>query len=374
MAHAPFAPSSAKRWMTCPGSFALSLQYPPEPDSEYAAEGSRLHDVAAKHLLKPATAGTGKEDYAFLKPYLKYARDRILAADVWAVEQHILHDPLLNGTPDLLLYFKAENLLEVVDLKCGAGIPVDPVENAQAMTYAFMALVKMNADGCYPRKIRLTIVQPPISDEPLSWDTDDARIWQHGADVEKAIAQAMAGGAPLVPGEHCRFCRARPSCPALRGEVIEALGVNPLPAVMSMRSLAEWLDRADRLEAWVAELRNFGHKVAGLALAQGSPGIPGWGLKPKRATRQWADEEAVLAIARRRKIKIWQDKLMSPAMAEKAHPNMPEELTAQIVSVSSGTNLVKLKGDEPQAPKALESDAKPMDKLMTNFALLKFRK
>jgi hypothetical protein len=28
-------------------------------------------------------------------------------------------------------------------------------------------------------------------------------------------------------------------------------------------------------------------------------------------------------------------------MAEKAHPNMPAELTEQIVSISSGTNLVK---------------------------------
>jgi uncharacterized protein DUF2800 len=375
MSHAPFAPSSAKRWMTCPGSFALSLQYPEEPDSEYAAEGSRLHEVAAGHLRTPSSNGTSKADYTFLKPYLDYARERILAADVWAVEEHIEHTTLLSGTPDLLLLFEKADMLEVVDLKCGAGIPVDPVENAQAMTYAYMALVKITEDtGRWPGHVRLTIVQPPISDKPLIWDTTADRIWEHGKAAEAAIKQAMAGGAPLVPGEHCRFCRARPSCPALRGEVIEALGVNPLPAVMSMRSLAAWLDRADRLDAWIAGLRDFGHKVAGLALAQGSPGIPGWGLKPKRATRQWADEEAVLAIARRRKIKIWQDKLMSPAMAEKAHPNMPEELTAQIVSVSSGTNLVRLTGDEPQAAKALESEAKPMDKLMTNFALLKFRK
>lgn len=361
--------------MSCPGSFALSLQYPEEPDSEYAAEGSRLHDVAAKHLTSPTSARTSKEDYAFLKPYLDYARKRILAADAYGIEQRIDHSALLNGTPDLLLYFQRERLLEVVDLKCGAGIPVDPVENAQAMTYAYMALAELSqTEGTVPDTVRLTIVQPPISDQPLIWDTTADRIWEHGKAAEAAIAQAMAGGAPLKPGDHCRFCRARPSCPALRGEVIEAMGANPLPAVMSMRTLGEWLDRADRLDAWLAALREHGHKVAGEMLAAGKPGIPGWGLKPKRATRQWADEEAVLAIARRRKIKIWQDKLMSPAMAEKAHPNMPEELTAQIVAVSSGTNLVRLKGDEPQVVKALEPEAKPMDKLMANFELLKYRK
>lgn len=375
MSHAPFAPSSAKRWMTCPGSFALSLQYPEEPDSQYAIEGSRLHAIAAAHLMAPGKAGIAKLDYLFLKPYLEYAYKRILAADVWAVEQHIAYSELLSGTPDLLLYFKRERLLEIVDLKCGSGIPVDPVENAQAMTYAYMALDKMK-DDCgdwTPDKVRLTIVQPPVSTEPLTWDTDANRIWQHGLAVETAIKQAMAGGAPLVPGEHCRFCRARPSCPALRGEVIEALGTG-FPAInMSPGSLAQWLDRADRLEAWVAALREHGHRVAEAALS-GGPGIPGWGLKPKRATRSWADEDAVLEIARRRKIKIWQDKLMSPAMAEKAHPNMPEELTAQIVSVSSGTNLVRLKGDEPQAVQGPESEAKPMDKLMANLNLLQFRK
>ena len=375
MSHAPFAPSAAKRWMSCPGSFALSLQYPEEPESEYAIEGSRLHDVAARHLMGPSLAGTSKEDYTFLKPYLDYARKRIALADAWAVEQHIYHSDLLNGTPDLLLYFKREDLLEIVDLKCGAGIPVDPTENAQAMTYAFMAmheLLKQQTE--YPANVRLTIVQPPISDEPKSWDVPAIRIFEHGTQAQEAIDRAMAGGAPLVPGDHCRFCRARPSCPALRGEVIEAFGQAGYAMPITAASLALWLDRADRIDTWVAALREHGHKVAGELLAQGKPGIPGWGLKPKRATRQWADEDKVLEIARRRKIKIWQDKLMSPAMAEKAHPNMPEELTAQIVSVSSGTNLVRLKGDEPQAVEAPESEAKPMDKLMANLNLLQFRK
>jgi len=98
-------------------------------------------------------------------------------------------------------------------------------------------------------------------------------------------------------------------------------------------------------------------------------------LKPKRATRQWVDEDKVLEIARRRRIKIWQDKLMSPAMAEKAHADLPEELTSLIVAVSSGSNLVKSKGPKTQAPLvALESEAKPMDKLMANFALMKHRR
>jgi len=53
---------------------------------------------------------------------------------------------------------------------------------------------------------------------------------------------------------------------------------------------------------------------------------------------------------------------------------MPEELTACIVAVSSGSNLVKSKGN-PQAPLvALKSEAEPMAPLMANLALLKHRR
>ena len=59
---------------------------------------------------------------------------------------------------------------------------------------------------------------------------------------------------------------------------------------------------------------------------------------------------------------------MSPAMAEKAHPNMPEELTKQIVAVSSGSNLVR--GEATHVIAA--PDAPPMAKLVANLQLKKF--
>jgi hypothetical protein len=92
--------------------------------------------------------------------------------------------------------------------------------------------------------------------------------------------------------------------------------------------------------------------------------------------RLWADEEAVLTIARKRKIKIWQDKLMSPAMAEKEHPNLPEELRSLIIAVSSGTNLVRLKDNEVPVlqVKRPDDDADLMQKQKANIALMKHRR
>jgi hypothetical protein len=208
------------------------------------------------------------------------------------------------------------------------------------LTYAYLAVNKMPAKH-RPRLVMMTVVQPPDEKEPIkSWVTTVEVVMKHGAQAEAAIETALAGQGEYVPGKHCRFCPAKPICPALRGEVIEALG-DVAPKTLPPAALAVWLDRVERMEGFIKSVREVGHDVASKAHSQKVPGIPGWVLKPKRATRSWADDELVLRIARRRKIKIWQDKLMSPAMAEEAHPNLPDELRQQIVAVSSGSNLVR---------------------------------
>jgi hypothetical protein len=369
-AHAPFAPSSATRWLTCTGSFGLGLQLPEAPSSEYADEGTRLHDVAAAYLKEPtdrANPVMSVNDYIFLRPYLDYCMALLLDPDnVWAVEERLEYSALLFGTADLVAV--SQDWLEVVDLKTGAGIMVEPEENDQLLAYAFMAL-KKHYDPAPRKGVRLTIVQPTDEERPVkTWETTVAHVMAWGERAEAAIQAALAGSFDLVPGEHCRFCKAKPVCPKLMGHVVEALPV----VVRELRpdNLAGWLDKADLMQQWLDSLREVAHDLA----CSGHP-IPGYELKPKRTTRSWADEDKVLEIARRRKIKIWQDKLMSPAMAEKAHPKMPEELTSFIVAVSSGSNLVKSKGPKPQAPiVALESEAQPMAKLMANFSLLKHRR
>lgn len=370
--HAIFPPSSAARWMKCTGSFGLSLQIPEPPSSEYAEEGTRLHTVASTYLAPDAVVKIGDEDFDFLKPYFDHAEElrcRVGEEDTFEIEKNIRYSDWLSGTPDLITLIDRQ--MEVVDLKGGFGIMVDPVENEQMLTYAFLALADryatfprltakqlrsyLNDPGWdWPETVTLTIVQPANEAEPVrSWETTVERVLDHGVAIEEAIATALEGRGELVPGDHCRFCRAKAICPKLRGEVVEALTM--LPSTMTPAQLAVWLDRAERMEGFIKSVRELAHDVAATAIEKGTQGIPGWALKPKRATRSWADEEAVLAFARKRKIKIWQDKLMSPAMAEKEHPNLPQELRDQIVSISSGTNLVRGKGpvQVTEAPSSL---------------------
>jgi len=367
--HAPFAPSSATRWLKCQGSFALGLQLPEPPEGPYATEGTRLHDVAAAYLRRHATPRPEVGDQEFLKPYLDHCEALKPRCNRYEIELRQEFSQLLFGTPDFVAI--GPDWLEIVDLKTGAGIMVEPEENDQLLCYAFMVLNQRKS--WQPKVVRLTIVQPTDEDRPVkTWNTSVKHVMAWGARAQAAMQAAIEGSVQLEPGDHCRFCKAKPVCPKLAGHVVEALPV----VVRELRPdrLGYWLEKADLMQQWLDSLREVAHDLA----CSGHP-IPGWELKPKRAVRSWADEEKVAEIARSKRLKIFQPrKLMSPAMAEKAHPNLPEELTSQIVAVSSGANLVKSKGKPQALPVAMESEANPeqakLKNVMGNLALLKYRR
>jgi len=48
--HAPLAPSSAARWVQCPGSVVMSRAFPDAGDSDESAEGTLAHELAAQAL------------------------------------------------------------------------------------------------------------------------------------------------------------------------------------------------------------------------------------------------------------------------------------------------------------------------------------
>jgi Protein of unknown function (DUF2800) len=290
------------------------------------------------------------------------------AAEWYDIEETIKHSPLLFGTPDFIALVR--DTLHVVDLKTGAGVMVSPVENDQALAYAYMALARCKHVGApLPANVVLTIVQPTDEDEPVKhWQTTTANVWAWGAHAEQVMADTVAGNAhEYVPGEHCRWCKAKPVCPKLRGAMV-GLPASLQPAELSPVMTADVLDRADLVLQFIDAVRAHGHDLASRGVH-----VPGWTLKPKRAMRTWADAEQTLKWARRNRYmtEMTEARLLSPAQVEKKDKALYDRIDDQVVSVSSGTNLVR--GNSP-VPVALPEGASKTERLMANFETLKYRK
>jgi len=87
-------------------------------------------------------------------------------------------------------------------------------------------------------------------------------------------------------------------------------------------------------------------------LEEGQP-VGGWKLVPKRATRQWTDDDTAAEWLEAIGVYPLQEpKVISPAVAEKALKKAKIELPADlVVAVSSGNTLAP--GDDPR-PAALQ--------------------
>jgi hypothetical protein len=172
--------------------------------------------------------------------------------------------------------------------------------------------------------------------------------------VDAAVI-AKNPNAPLVPGDHCEFCRAAGTCPALRdytldlaqSEFDDAPGTLPIPADMTPDQLSHILERADVFETWLTAVRARAHLVAETA------GLPGWKLVAKQARRKWTDEvkaaEELVHGFGVEQGSIYETKLKSPAQVEKFLP--PADRKSDVFkklcpAISSGLTLVR--ADNPR--------------------------
>lgn len=266
--HSPLGASGAYRWMICAGSVGLSQGHS-DPESDYAAEGTAAHALAAQCLEegedaweylgaryiaeteefrgyaykseppndKPHGVDVSQEMTDAVQVYLEYIRETFPDRNQgnFFVERRF-HCPSIHeffyGQTDVayLKYVETTGAnagvkyLHVADYKHGAGIVVDANDNPQLMYYAAGMLEDLNAWGAVD-KVKMTIVQPrgfhfdgPIRTAEIS--TADLRAW-----VDYILKPAMdhaLKSTDTKSGDHCRFCPARfRACPQLLRDMNE---------------------------------------------------------------------------------------------------------------------------------------------------------
>jgi hypothetical protein len=362
--------STAKRVINCPGSVALVDQMPPQPSSSYANEGTLLHDTIADILDKgvaPQTYLGRKHAGIELTSDLMEAKllPALAALDEidpnsemeYAVESRVGYGDLLPGvfgSTDLL--GRLGDRAIVLDWKFGDGVAVEVEENAQLLFYAAAALRTPETQWVFKgvSKIELIIVQPP---SVKRWVTTLERVRQFEQDLAAAVRAALKPDAPLMTGDHCRWCTAKPICPLMTG-ALDRLVKAKMDA-LPIDKIAQYLDQVPLVEDFIKDLQQLAHTM----IEEGKT-IPGWKLVNKRATRKWTDEAAAAEWLADKGVEPYEQKVISPAVAEKALKKAKTELPADlVVAVSTGSTLAPESDPRPAVLQLGHTLSKAMAKL-----------
>lgn len=360
--HSSLGASTSSRWLACPGSVNLIDSMPEHvvqasSDSPYAREGSAAHKVAELALTHDQhpdlweghvfydTVVT-EEMINYVSSFVDYVRSRADNAFLWGSERSFALDDLnpprkMWGTTDAWFYFPDEKLLEIADLKFGVGVVVEAKDNPQLRYYALGALLELVRE--YPdmeiEQLRLTIVQPRAAhpDGVIRHDTMTlTELLDFSGDLMDGAERTMDPNAPLVAGEHCRFCPAASICPELKSKALAVAqdefanlpsDVPPEPGTLPADVLGDLLNRAPVLEHWLSALHaeEYRRQMCGES-------VPGRKLVAGRSHRSWADEEATRQFLAEKGVSpnemVKTPKLKSPAQVERmvGKKNLPEHL------------------------------------------------
>lgn len=312
--HALLGPSKAHQWLNCPPSIRLeeSLDLP-DKDSAYTREGTLAHRLG-ELLLRREWEGTDitqaleevRQDpdwshameehiagYAdFVAQRMAEARNRCPDPRL-CIEQEVHFEayvPQGFGTTDALIL--SDGLMEVIDLKYGAGVPVSAVDNPQMKLYALGCCLALGWAYDLP-EIRMTIYQPRL--DSISSDTvtrKDLLAWAE-RELKPRAAQAWAGTGDYRPSEEtCRWCRAAPICRAGADYQQELAACDFAdPPTLSNEEIAQILIRAPDLLKWAKQVEDW---ALDAALNHGAV-FPGFKLVEGKSNRKYADPAAIAA-------------------------------------------------------------------------------
>lgn len=366
--------SKAAMRINCPGSYLLEQESPPQPESEFAAEGTCLHEAMEYILLdRPEDApkdnlndvlGMVFHDIVITQELIDDKLQPALDAFHEIIETYgggldYLVEVKVNygdtmpgafGTIDILGVFKSGKVL-YLDWKFGDGVPVDVKGNMQLAFYAGGSFYDDDEDlqtmlGTGALDVIFAIVQPRRGYEAphyQTWETDSDWIEDFVDTAIAAYEVSQKPNATVKTGSHCRWCRAAAfNCPEKKKQIGAA---QSMPSEFNDPiTMSKALDVADELEKWIKQVRAVCH-----AELEAGVKIPGRKLVPKRGKRIWNDEEAARkTLVRQIKTEAAHEprKLISPAQAEKKLGKQKySKLISKYVTMHSSGNTMALDSD-----------------------------
>ena len=319
--HSTLSPSNAYQWMACTPSVILGRQFQ-DPSSHAAEEGTLAHELAELKVRNYCfTADFGKrklnaeikrlktseiwddEMMGYTDIYLDYIKSVALKfpvsphvdierrVDLSGYIPNLPDEDPASGSADCILM--GGGVIHVIDFKYGKSPDgrVSAEHNPQMMLYALGAYEAYKIlYGIHT--VRMTIVQPRLSDGISEWECSLEDLLAFGETVKKRAALAIQGIGDFAPGvKTCRFCRARGFCKARADKNVElAFQTDMDPALLTMEQLGEYLKKGQDVAKWLKDIEEIALKEC-LAGKE----VPGWKAVAGRATRDWTDMDAAFA-------------------------------------------------------------------------------
>ena len=299
-AHALLSASSAHRWMHCTPSARLEDEVAVE-ESTAAKEGTVAHELCEcklRALLGEDTKEAEKEVRSselyspemerYTQDYAEFCYDAAIDCEGGIRIEEALdlsaYVPEGFGTADCVIV--GEELLHVIDFKYGRGVKVSPVENPQLMLYALGAydLYSFMQDF---KTVKLTIVQPRITEVPSSWELPIEDLLAFGEEVKKKAEVAFKGEGEFCPEEDtCRFCKVKATCRARAEKNLALMFLEEQdPRLLSNDELGDILTKCSGFPTWLSDVE----ECAKDKLLLGEE-VKGWKIVEGRSTRVWTDE------------------------------------------------------------------------------------
>ena len=329
-AHALLAPSSAKRWMTCPPSARLEANVP-NKDTAYTREGTIAHAMAeailrdllqqkadraydaaeyftsCSHVVEASITACQDEGLDWremaetvYEHYCRLVYEAYLGAQLKDPNAELLIEARLKlgefipegfGSSDAVLIYG--DTLEVFDLKYGKGVKVSAEQNPQMMCYAIGAWA--GPGEFYDiQNVRMTIIQPRLRHESsYSLRAADLLLWANYV-LKPAALLAWKGEGEAIPGEHCRFCRVAAQCKTLATYTLSVTERQTEPGLMTLQDIAALLPHFATIKSWIASVEEYA-----LNAAMEGDTVPGYKVVEGRSLRKISNTgEAILRLER----------------------------------------------------------------------------
>lgn len=362
--HALLSASGANRWLNCTPSARLEDKFGEHKSSVYAEEGTLAHELSELYIRHDVleNISSGEFDVSLerimshelfdsemldvVPIYVDYVATETRAAQeanpmaITEIEQTLdltEYVPESFGTADCVII--NDDIMEVIDLKYGKGVPVYATHNKQLMLYGLGALCKY--DTLFDiTKVKLTIVQPRINNIS-TWEISVAELVDWAINELKPAAQlAFSGKGELNSGDWCKFCSVKNKCKALAEKQLELAKYEFAdPEMLSDEEIADVLTKVNQLVEWANSIKDYALKQA----IDNKKIWPGFKLVEGTSRRKWLDEDAV---------------------AEAIFEKFPEATEDEIfdMKLKSITDIEKLFGKKAVANKLSDVIVKPQGK------------